>query len=140
MNAANSSGVEGAGSTPCSTRRCCTSGAFSAWCRSALSFVRIGFGTANFRPDIGLIDARVSWYVAIGAIVAGHVIAIWLAHRVALREFGAPRKAVIASVPLTVLMVIYTAISLSIIAEPMVKFDAQLPQALEAGFTIGPRT
>jgi len=34
------------------------------------------FGAANFRPDIGLIDARVSWYVAIGAIVAGHVIAI----------------------------------------------------------------
>jgi len=30
------------------------------------------FGTANFRPDIGLIDARVTWYVAIAAIVAGH--------------------------------------------------------------------
>jgi len=82
------------------------------------------FGTANFRPDIGLIDARVSWYVAIGAIVAGHVISIWLAHRVALREFGTPRAAVIACVPLTVLMVLYTAISLSVIAEPMVKFDA----------------
>jgi hypothetical protein len=98
------------------------------------------FGTANFRPDIGLIDARVSWYVAIGAIVAGHVIAIWLAHSVALREFGAPRKAAIASVPLTVLMVIYTAISLSIIAEPMVKFDAQSPQALKLSFTIAPCT
>lgn len=98
------------------------------------------FGTANFRPDIGLIDARVSWYVAIGAIVAGHVIAIWLAHSVALRDFGAPRKAVIASVPLTVLMVIYTAVSLSIIAEPMVKFDAQSPQALKPGITIVPRT
>lgn len=80
-------------------------------------------GTAEYRANIGLIDARVSWYVAIGAIVAGHVISIWLAHRVALREFGSPRKAVIAAVPLTILMVIYTAISLSIIAEPMVKFD-----------------
>ena len=82
------------------------------------------FGTANFRTDIGLIDARVAWYVAIGAIVAGHVVSIWLAHRVALREFGAARAAVIASLPLTVLMVAYTAISLSVIAEPMVKFDA----------------
>lgn len=98
------------------------------------------FGTANFRPDIGIIDARVTWYVAIGAIVTGHVIAIWLAHHVALREFGAPRKAAIASVPLTVLMVIYTAVSLSIIAEPMVKFDTQSPQALEPRFTINPRT
>ena len=80
-------------------------------------------GTAGFRPDIGIVDARTTWYVAIGAIVTGHVISVWLAHRVALREFGAPRKAVIASIPLTVLMVIYTAISLSVIAEPMVKFD-----------------
>ena len=81
------------------------------------------FGTAGFYPDIGIIDARSTWYVAISAIVAGHVISVWLAHRVALREFGAPRKAVIASVPLTILMVIYTAVSLSVIAEPMVKFE-----------------
>jgi hypothetical protein len=82
-------------------------------------------GTAAFYPSIGIVDARFTWYVAIGAIVAGHVVAIWLAHRVALREFGAPRKAVLASIPLTILMVIYTAISLSVIAEPMVKFDTQ---------------
>jgi hypothetical protein len=81
------------------------------------------FGTATFYPSIGIVDARFTWYVAIGAIVAGHVISVWLAHRVALREFGAPRKAVIASVPLTILMVIYTAVSLSVIAEPMVKFE-----------------
>jgi hypothetical protein len=81
------------------------------------------FGTAAYRANIGIVDARTTWYVAIGAIVAGHVISIWLAHRVALREFGTPRKAVIASVPLTVLMLAYTALSLSVIAEPMVKFD-----------------
>lgn len=81
------------------------------------------FGAATFYPSIGIVDARFTWYVAIGAIVAGHVISVWLAHRVALREFGAPRKAVIAFVPLTILMVIYTAVSLSVIAEPMVKFE-----------------
>lgn len=80
-------------------------------------------GTATFYPNIGIVDARFTWFVAITAIVAGHVVSIWLAHRVALREFGAPRKAVLASIPLTVLMVLYTAISLSVIAEPMVKFD-----------------
>ena len=81
------------------------------------------FGTANFRAYIGLIDARVAWFVAIGAIVAGHVMAIWLAHRVALREFGAAKSAAVAALPLTVLMVAYTAISLAVIAEPMVRFD-----------------
>ena len=74
------------------------------------------FGTAGFYPDIGIVDARFTWYVAIGAIVAGHVISIWLAHRLALRELGASLQAAIASVPLTILMVIYTAISLSVIS------------------------
>jgi hypothetical protein len=82
------------------------------------------FGTANFRPDIGLVDARVSWYVAITSIVGGHVISIWLAHLVALREFATPRRAAMATVPLTLLMVAYTVVSLSVIAEPMVAFIA----------------
>jgi hypothetical protein len=91
------------------------------------------FGTANFRPDIGLIDARVTWYVAIAAIVAGHVIAIWLAHRLALREFGTRRQAAVATLPLTLLMVAYTIISLSVIAEPMVKFD--IPESVKKAAT-----
>ena len=80
------------------------------------------FGTAGYEPDIGIIDARTTWYVPISSIVIGHVISVWLAHRVALREYGTPRRAVIASIPLTLLMIVYTAISLSVIAEPLVQF------------------
>ncbi len=90
------------------------------------------FGTAGFEPDIGIIDARITWYVAIGAIVIGHVISVWLAHRVALREFGSARRAVVASIPLTVLMIIYTAISLSVIAEPLVQFRGAGEQEVSA--------
>lgn len=82
------------------------------------------FGTALYFPDIGLLDARFIWYLAITSIVAGHVISIWLAHRLALREFGARGTAVAASVPLTVLMVIYTVISLLVIADPLVQYSA----------------
>ncbi len=82
------------------------------------------FGTAMYYPDIGIIDARFTWYLAITSIVAGHVISIWLAHRLALREFGARGTAVAASVPLTVLMVFYTVISLLIIADPLVQYSA----------------
>jgi hypothetical protein len=78
--------------------------------------------TAALYPDMGLIDARWTWYVAIGAIVTGHVISVWLAHRIALRNYATQRTAVIASVPLTALMIAYTAVSLSVIAEPMVTF------------------
>lgn len=81
------------------------------------------FGTANFRPDIGLVDAKVSWYVAIGAIVGGHAVSIWLAHRVALDAFGTQRRAGRATVALTVLMVAYTVVSLAVIAEPMIVFN-----------------
>ncbi len=58
--------------------------------------------------------------------MAGHVIAVWLAHRLTLRTFGARRAAVVASVPLTILMVVYTALSLSVIAEPLVRFRTAL--------------
>jgi hypothetical protein len=80
------------------------------------------FGTAGHYANIGLIDARTTWYVAIGAIVVGHVISVWLAHRIALRDYATQRQAVLATLPLTLLMVFYTAISLSVIAEPMVNF------------------
>lgn len=80
------------------------------------------FGTAGYRANIGIVDARFTWYVAIGAIVGGHVIAVWLGHKAALRTFASRHDAIIASLPLTLLMIAYTAMSLMVIAEPMVKF------------------
>lgn len=80
------------------------------------------FGTARRYADIGLIDARGTWYVAIVSIVLGHVISVWLAHQVALRHNVTQRNAGMAALPLTCLMIAYTAISLSVIAEPMVTF------------------
>lgn len=80
------------------------------------------FGTVHYKPDIGLIDARISWFIAIVAIVGGHVVSIWLAHIAALRSFGSRARAIAAATPLAVLMVLYTSISLSVIAEPLVVF------------------
>jgi hypothetical protein len=82
------------------------------------------FGTATYYPDIGLLDARFVWHLAVASIVAGHVIAIWLAHRVALREFGGGGRTVAASIPLTALMVVYTVVSLLVIADPLVQYPA----------------
>jgi hypothetical protein len=81
------------------------------------------FGTAGFRADTTIMDPRATWYVAVAAIVAGHAISIWLAHRVALRDFANTRRALLACVPLTLVMLMYTAMSLAIIAEPMVRFS-----------------
>ena len=79
------------------------------------------FGTARYRPDIGIVGARAVWYTAVVAIVLGHVIAVYVAHAVALREFRDRRAALRSQLPMLVLMVGYTVVSLWIIAQPIVE-------------------
>jgi hypothetical protein len=85
------------------------------------------FGTAGRPPDLTVVDARTIWYVAVGAIVVGHVIAVCLAHVVALRTSPSRRSAIRALTPMTILMVLYTGASLSILAEPIVRFSMPDP-------------
>lgn len=79
------------------------------------------FGTARFRPDIGIVGARFVWYSSLVAIVLGHVAAVSLAHIVALRRFDDPRLAIRSQIPMLVLMIAYTMMSLWIIAQPIVE-------------------
>ncbi len=85
------------------------------------------FGTAGWQPDLTVVDARTIWYVAIGAIVVGHIIAVYLAHIVALRISPTRQSAIRSLYPMTVLMVLYTGASLSILAEPIVRFSMPDP-------------
>jgi hypothetical protein len=78
-------------------------------------------GTASYRVDVGLVDPRLQWYVAIIAIVLGHVIAVWLAHVTALRTFSRPRTALATQLPMLALMVAYTMCSLWILSQPIVE-------------------
>ena len=79
------------------------------------------FGTAGYRPDIALVGARFAWYVAVSAVVLGHIVAVYLAHVRAMQVFGARAAVLRSQVPLTALMVVYTFVSLSILAEPIVQ-------------------
>lgn len=78
------------------------------------------FGTRNYFVRIGLIDARIVWYVSVAAIVTGHVAALYVAHLQALREFADRQSALRSQWPMLVLMVCYTMVSLWIIAQPIV--------------------
>jgi hypothetical protein len=78
------------------------------------------FGTRNYFVRFGLIDARIAWYVSVAAIVAGHIIALYLAHLQALREFRDRQAALRSQWPMLALMVCYTMVSLWIIAQPIV--------------------
>ena len=78
------------------------------------------FGTADYKVEIGLLSARIAWYLAVTFVVLGHVFAVYLAHVVAQRTFGSGRSTLISQIPMVVLMVLYTMVSLWILAQPMV--------------------
>lgn len=78
------------------------------------------FGTAGYSIDIAIVDARFVWYAAVTSIVAGHVLAVFLAHAMALRLYRAPGPALRSQLPMLALMVVYTMSSLWILSQPIV--------------------
>jgi hypothetical protein len=76
------------------------------------------FGTAGYKVNLAIVSPTVFWYSAVAIILLGHVIAVYLAHGVALRLFGG--QAFIREIPMVLLMVAYTMLSLWILAQPIV--------------------
>jgi hypothetical protein len=79
------------------------------------------FGTAHYKIAVDIVGARFAWYTSVAVIVAGHVLAMYIAHRLALGRFSAPRTARRSQYPLAALMVAYTMLSLWILAQPIVE-------------------
>ncbi|MEE2760024.1 MAG: hypothetical protein VYE18_01085 [Pseudomonadota bacterium] len=78
------------------------------------------FGTADYKVDISLINAKFVWFFSVFAIVAGHIVAVYLSHAEAMRLFGGDRRLALDSqLPMLALMVGYTMLSLWIIAQPI---------------------
>jgi hypothetical protein len=77
------------------------------------------FGTARYRPNYDVVGARFIWYVSVSAIVTGHMVAVYCAHRIALHRIPDLRKVLASQLPMLVLMIAYTVISLWIIAQPV---------------------
>ena len=78
-------------------------------------------GTADFEPRYGIVGAGFVWYSQVALIVAGHVIAVYLAHSISLRLLRDPVRAFRGQLPMLVLMVLYTMTSLWILAQPIVE-------------------
>lgn len=77
-------------------------------------------GTRTYRLDIGIVNAKMVWYVAVSAIVVGHLVAVYVAHAMALRVFPTVRQAIVSQIPMMALMVTYTIVSLWILSQPIV--------------------
>jgi len=82
------------------------------------------FGTADMQVSAGVVAGAQSawwlWNAQAGAIVAGHVLAVLLAHGLAFRLYGDAGRAVLSQVPLTALMVAYTVFGLWMLSAPAV--------------------
>ena len=77
-------------------------------------------GTADYKMDIGILNAKIVWYVAVISIVIGHVIAVYLSHITALWVFEDRHAALRSQIPMLVLMIGYTMVSLWILSQPIV--------------------
>jgi hypothetical protein len=75
------------------------------------------FGTAHYQVNIGLIGAKQVWYAQFSAILLGHIIATYVAHRIALREFPTRGQVLFGQLPMLLLMVFYTVFGLWILSQ-----------------------
>ncbi len=77
------------------------------------------FGTALYMVDFSVVSAVTIWYVAVAAIVVGHVVAVYLVHVIGLRIFPTRAAARRGEIPLALLMIFYTMTSLWLLAQPI---------------------
>lgn len=70
------------------------------------------FGGAASGIDYGVVSATGIWYVQVGALVAGHVAGLVLAHDRALELYGSARAATRSQVVMLLLMVAFTSLGL----------------------------
>jgi hypothetical protein len=84
--------------------------------------------TSTVAPLLNWIPISAVWYLSVGAIVLGHVAAVILAHRRALLDSAS--RPILAGLPLVVLMIGYTVLSLWIIAQPITLEPSPSPAAV----------
>ncbi|MEK6272881.1 MAG: fenitrothion hydrolase [Actinomycetota bacterium] len=75
------------------------------------------FGTASSGIDYGLISATAVWYIQVGVLVVGHVLALALGHDRALTVYGEPRLAARSQYWMLALMVGFTSLGLFLLSQ-----------------------
>ena len=78
------------------------------------------FGSANYTINIAIINAKTAWFISLISILAGHIISIYISHKIALKTFDNHKSAIRSQYPMLFLMIFYTALSLWIIAQPII--------------------
>ena len=77
------------------------------------------FGTAGWLRSAVIPDMGQVWHTQVGLIVFGHIVSVVIAHLEALRVFPGRRQALLSQLPMLLLMVLFTAAGLWILAQPI---------------------
>ena len=72
--------------------------------------------TVSFLSNLDSVAAI--WKLQAAAVVGGHILALAVAHMIAVERFGTSRAAFVSQIPLAVLMVAYTLFGLWLLAAP----------------------
>jgi hypothetical protein len=84
----------------------------------------------SFDPNIHLLPTAFYWYIAVLAIVAAHVIAVIIAHRHLGTASRDKQKARRSEYPWVVAMVVYTILSLWLLAQPLAQEDTHSDESV----------
>ena len=80
------------------------------------------FGTADYNVITSLnaepLSVAIIWNVQVVVIVLAHVVAVSIAHFLALRHAADPRRALLSQIPMTALMIGYTLFGLWLLSTP----------------------
>ena len=56
-------------------------------------------GTLEQQMNLGIIAISTTWWVAVGAVIIGHIYAVYLAHVMALRTLEITKRALLTKTP-----------------------------------------
>jgi len=76
-------------------------------------------GTADYKLNIGVVSSKFLWYFSVVVIILGHVVAVYLAHVLAMGIFNDRTKVLKSQYPMLLVMIGYTVLSLWILAQPI---------------------
>lgn len=78
------------------------------------------FGTAGFRETAVVLGARNIWLIEICFVVAAHIAGVWVAHRIAAKYFKSEGLVLKSQIPLMILMIGFTIVTLWLLSQPLV--------------------
>jgi len=78
------------------------------------------FNTKDYRINIGIINAKNMWSIILVSVIVGHILSMFLSHVRASQLCGSTSR-ILIQLPLVGLMILYTGVSLWILAQPIVE-------------------